>query len=95
MVNEIIISRGREAFLVELRLENLLQAKRMKAMDSAYANLQRQVDRLKQAGADHEAAYASLTKSLEEQAKEIRRQKRIKLLMAAILGAVLIIDHAR
>jgi len=79
----------------KLEHENVLLSERCINLDSAMSNVKKQVKELQLANkADNQALVAS-RESIDTMAKEIRYQKKLKLLFGGVAILVLILDHAR
>lgn len=88
MINEVIQGRIEHNLCVKTNLENRLLKRQNNFYDSAYAEKAKQVSELQDANKDNEDALGTAKETIKIQAKEIRKQKRLKWIFLA--GGVLI-----
>ncbi len=91
MINEVIAGRVEHEICVATNWENRVLKQQNTYLDSAYAAKVTQVSELEDANVDKSQALSASQDAITTQAKEIRKQKRLKwvFLAAGIIAAIL------
>lgn len=95
MINEVIAGRLEHELCVVTNLENRILKKQNAFLDSAYAKKSTQVSELQDANTDQAQALSSSGTAIKTQAKEIRKQKRLKWVFLSIGVIAVLLTHAK